>query len=73
MKKVDALGKNTCLRMEVIAVRSQFQQQSGAVSILSAPLSPWIHAESIYSPIPKWHTVRALTWIMGEDQHTMLS
>lgn len=36
------------------------------------PLSPWIHAESIYSPMSmfQWHTVTALTWIMGKDQHS---
>lgn len=40
-----------------------------------APLSPWIHAESIYFPMSmlKWHTNTALTWIMGKDQHTVLS
>lgn len=38
-----------------------------------APLSPWIHAENLYSPIFmfKWHTVTVES--RGEDQHTVLN
>lgn len=40
-----------------------------------ALLSPWIHTESIYFLMSmfKWHTITALTWIMGKDQHTVPS